>query len=141
MRPPCSVPGCHRPRKAEGLCQTHLKRLRSGRDLFAPVQGEGVDPEDPLTWGRTVRKGYIVLRCSIGGILRETTEHRAVMSRHLGRPLRDGEEVHHINGVRDDNRVENLELWSTSQPKGQRVEDKTTWAIEWLRQYAPEVLA
>ncbi len=123
------------------MCQTHLKRLRSGRDLFAPVQGEGADPEDPLTWGRTVRKGYIVLRCSVGGVLRETSEHREVMSRHLGRPLRDGEEVHHINGVRDDNRIENLELWSTSQPKGQRVEDKTTWAIEWLKQYAPDALA
>ena len=62
------------------------------------------------------------------------------MEEHLGRKLVGKENVHHINGVRTDNRISNLELWSTSQPKGQRVEDKTAWALEWLEQYAPQAL-
>jgi hypothetical protein len=62
-------------------------------------------------------------------------EHIYVMSEKLGRPLRPGENVHHVNGVRDDNRPENLELWVTYQPKGQRPSDLVAWAHEILRRY------
>jgi hypothetical protein len=68
-------------------------------------------------------------------------EHVYIMSEHMGRPLEAHENVHHINGVRDDNRLENLELWSTRQPKGQRVEDKVAWAIELLKLYKPDILS
>lgn len=67
-------------------------------------------------------------------------QHRQVMERTLGRKLLPGETPHHLNGQRSDNRPENLELWSRSQPAGQRVSDKLAWCAEMVRQY-PELAA
>ena len=67
-------------------------------------------------------------------------EHRIVMEKFLGRKLLPKETVHHLNGDKLDNRIENLELWSNSHPYGQRLTDKIKWAKNFLEQYGYKVL-
>lgn len=65
--------------------------------------------------------------------------HVFVMSEHMGRPIRKNETVHHKNGIRDDNRLENLELWSCDHPFGQRVSDMVQFCRNYLSVYENEL--
>lgn len=67
-------------------------------------------------------------------------EHRVVAEVMLNRPLASDETIHHRNGNRADNRPENLELWVSSQPAGQRVDDLIAWAKALLSRYEPSAL-
>ena len=110
-----------------------------------PIPGPGRPRDRALVPGETTKvngEGYRMLWLGrgVGPYNGWAMEHRHVMAAVLGRPLTADENVHHINGVKTDNRPENLELWSRSQPAGQRVEDKVEWAVTLLRTYAPHLL-
>ena len=97
----------------------------------------------PNGHGCLLKTGYVVLtkkdHANAKGNKRQIFEHTFVMSEYLGRPLYKHENVHHKNGIRNDNRLENLELWSKHQPHGQRVEDKLAWCKEFLNEYGYDV--
>jgi HNH endonuclease len=128
------VPGstceyCDRPQSVKGLCNFHYGRKKLGRPLDAPHRFERGVTYHPNT------KGYMVRTYIKDGKQVGVMQHREVMEQYLGRPLLKSESVHHKNGNKADNRLENLELWSTSQPSGQRVDDKLAWAREIIALY------
>lgn len=135
----CAVEDCERLSRTRGYCSAHYKRvLRHGHPRAEIPLREG--DEERLSHGYRKVPVPEELRHLTDGE-RSTVEHRLVMAKHLGRALHPDEVVHHRNGVRTDNRIENLELWSTAHPKGQPVEEKVTHAVQLLRRYASHLLA
>lgn len=127
----CEVEGCKRLAQFNGLCSGHYSRVyKTGRlDPEKPIRKLGPRGEGTVSTG-----GYRMIWSGD----RKVAEHRLIMEELLGRPLLKEENVHHLNGVRDDNRPANLELWSHSQPKGQRVEDKVAWARQIIDLYGDD---
>ncbi len=96
----CSVGACERPKLARGYCSLHWGRWRRGKPLDAPKF------YNRLNKGWIVA-GYHFIMTPDG---REMLEHRYVMEQALGRPLLHDEDVHHKDGNRLNNRLDNLEV-------------------------------
>ncbi len=117
--PKCTIEGCDNGIEANKVCRIHYRMYRR--------YGRYERVKRPAGSGSYSKDGYIRKQ--------GTFEHRLVMEKQIGRKLYPGETVHHKNGVRDDNRIENLELWIFSHTPGQRIPDAITWAKEIIHRY------
>lgn len=137
---PCRVDGCGNRIQARGYCPAHYQRWRTYGDplgsavprLVKTIEDLRREAFDGAPGGQSTPSGYRYRTLRRG---ERYAEHRLVVEHILGRSLRSDENVHHKNGDRSDNRIDNLELWSKFQPAGQCVADKLAWAREVIARY------
>lgn len=136
---PCKIDGCEKRTIALGFCAKHYSKHKNYGDPLAVTPAEKRIKTN-REQGKTDTNGYRLVWApgdpsSSRSNGNWAPEHRLVMAEIIGRPLRTNENVHHINGVKTDNRPENLELWVSSQPSGQRIPDLLAWAREIIDLY------
>lgn len=138
LNPICTTAKCTFNTRAKNgkYCSVCIRKIeRWGGVDAAPKSGNpGKARKQKYTDGKNRNAaGYI--RVKPEGYKYWELEHRYIMEQHLGRKLIKGENVHHKNGIKDDNRIENLELWIRYQPTGIRIKDAVAYAKEILAKY------
>jgi hypothetical protein len=121
----CTVDGCGKKATAKHMCNMHYHRWKNHGDaLYEP--STPAETVDQIKWLAPGEQGYVY------GTFKNkrVSQHRVVWEQRHGRALHPFENIHHINGIRHDNRIENLELWTKPQPTGQRPEDLVAWVVE-----------
>ena len=133
----CSYGSCGRKVRAMTLCASHYEMDRFGLPL-RPIGTKSNGRLATVEYGtqRVTKGGYIRVKTSNGW----QREHTMVMEQYLGRTLLEHELVHHKNGQRDDNCIQNLELCTYSQPPGQRVSDKLEWIAKFVSDYGLQIV-
>lgn len=132
----CSTEGCGGVVIASGLCSKCYSNVKRHGDVHTRSAWFNRRNEKIID-----SSGYVLVYVkghSNATRSSRVPEHRYVMSQFLDRPLRKNENVHHKNGDKTDNRIENLELWVTSQPPGQRPLDLLRWAREIIKTYVQD---
>ena len=133
----CKVEDCEREVHGRGYCSAHYRRVLKHGDPLAQIPIREADGTGHMSHGyRQINIPKELRHLSHGKT--KMAEHRFVMAQHLGRALSSDEHVHHVNGVRTDNRLDNLELWSTSHPSGRRIEDLLEFCMAMLDRYGEE---
>ena len=92
--------------------------------------------------GRYLKNGYVMVFQKghpriVNSRYNYVFEHILIMEKYLDRYLALDENVHHKNGIKSDNSIDNLELWTKPQPSGVRAKDAVIWAKEILARYEP----
>lgn len=131
-------PACPACRSKDNCACGRTKQKKSKRCAACRVHG---GPHNGAWKGGKVlhKAGYVMVHAPAHPRAQKRPyvfEHILVMENVLGRYLEPYENVHHRNGVRDDNRPENLELWTRPQPTGVRARDAVDWARTILELYA-----
>lgn len=100
MNHPCKECGDPVKRKSSIFCSHKCKGAARGRDLRKPEM-----------WRQPNKRGYIDGTVWLAdGTQRKVKQHRWIMENHLERDLLPSEDVHHVNGIKHDNRIENLQV-------------------------------